>query len=88
MKRVPTLTSSQAERDFVSLPKGLKVVKANIDAGHLGTYWDLNGGKFGKAIVEYLKWVFKDDQSSKKLFLDPNSQLVKDGWNISTKNWA
>jgi hypothetical protein len=47
-----------------------------------------NGGKFGKAVVAYLKWIFKDDQEAKKLFLTPNSALVRDGWNITTKNWS
>jgi len=47
-----------------------------------------NGGKFGKAAVAYLEWIFKDDQESKKLFLTPGSALIQDGWNISIKNWS
>jgi hypothetical protein len=45
------------------------------------------GGKFGKAVTAYLKWQFKGDEASKKLFLDANSPLVADGWNITAKNW-
>jgi hypothetical protein len=53
----------------------------------LGTFRDLNGGKFGKATVAYLKWQFQGDEASKKLFLEKDSALVKDGWNITSKNW-
>jgi hypothetical protein len=65
----------------------LPVVKANIDSGHGGTYGDLNGGKFGRLTVAYLKWIFKDDQEAKKLFLETNSPLLQEGWNVTTKNW-
>jgi hypothetical protein len=63
-------------------------VKLNLDSGHGGTYRDVNGGKFGKAAVAYLKWQFKNDQESKKLFFDKDSALVKDGWNVTAKNWT
>ncbi|KAF2663119.1 hypothetical protein BT63DRAFT_461637 [Microthyrium microscopicum] len=76
-----------AERDWLNFPKTLPVVKASIDTGHLGTYWSLNGGQFGKITVAYLKYMFYADQGAKKLFLEPNSSLVADGWNISTRNW-
>jgi hypothetical protein len=70
------------------LPKGLASVKSNLDSGHGGTYATPGGGKFGKAIVAYLRWQFQGDEASKKLFLDPNSSLVTDGWNITSKNWT
>jgi hypothetical protein len=77
----------KAERDWVNFPKTLPVVKANIDTGHLGTYWSPNAGQFGKITVAYLKWVLKGDQDAKKLFLEPKSPFVEAGWNISTRNW-
>jgi hypothetical protein len=70
------------------LPKTLPAVKLNLDTGHGGTYGAPSGGKFGKAAVAYLKWQFKDDAESKKAFLDKNSSLIKDGWNITTRNWS
>jgi hypothetical protein len=48
----------------------------------------LGGGKFGKAVTAYLKWQFQGDEASKKLFLDPSSSLIADGWNITSKNWT
>jgi hypothetical protein len=60
----------------------------NLDSGHGGTYSTPGGGKFGKAVVAYLKWQFKGDEASKKLFLEPTSPFIADGWNISAKNWS
>jgi hypothetical protein len=62
-------------------------LKLNLDAGHIGTYYAPNAGKFGNATVAFLNWRFKDDMKAKALFFDADSQLKKDNWNISAKNW-
>jgi hypothetical protein len=54
----------------------------------MGTFFDKQGGKFGKAAVAYFNWVTKDDQKAKAMFLGPQSELVKDGWSIEHKNWT
>jgi hypothetical protein len=59
----------------------------NLDAGHIGTYYAPNAGKFGNASVAVLDWILKGDQKAKALFFDKDSQLIKDKWNITTRNW-
>jgi hypothetical protein len=53
----------------------------------MGTYFAPNAGKFGNASVAFLNWVFKGDMKAKAMFFDKDSQLVKDNWNISMRNW-
>jgi hypothetical protein len=55
---------------------------------NIPSFSPIGGGKFGKAVTAYLKWQFKGDEASKKLFLDADSPLVADGWNITSKNWV
>jgi hypothetical protein len=47
----------------------------------------MHAGKFGNATVNLLNWVFKDDKKAKALFFDADSQLKKDNWNITARNW-
>jgi hypothetical protein len=82
------LTSDQGERDYKNLPAKIPTVKVNLPLGHMGSYGDAYGGKFGKAAVAFFKWQMKGDQEAGKSFLDPaTSSLTKDGWNIVSKNW-
>jgi hypothetical protein len=78
----------QGERDYKNLPEGLPALKASLDTGHMGTFFDKQGGKFGKAAVAYFNWVMKGDQKAKAMFMDPQSDLKKDGWSIEHKNWT
>ena len=68
------------------MPKNVPLVKANLDTGHMGAFMDKYGGKSAKIGVAYLKWRLKGDEQSKKRFLDPASDLIKDGWQIESKN--
>jgi hypothetical protein len=79
----------QGESDYRDLPHGLPAVKAIIDSGHMGTYTQRNGGKYAKAAVEYFKLVLKNDQRAKSMLVGEkkNSVLIKDGWEITAKNW-
>ena len=79
----------QGTQDYKELPEGLKSVKAVLDTGHMGTYFQRNGGKFAKAAVAYFKWVLKDDHEARRMFVGENnsSALVKDGWSVTFKNW-
>jgi hypothetical protein len=61
---------------------------ASLDTGHVGTYFAKQGGKFGKAAVAYFDWQFKGDKAKRASFTDlQNSELIKEHWNISSKNW-
>ncbi|EHA47657.1 hypothetical protein MCOR27_000695 [Pyricularia oryzae] len=78
-----------SEKDYKLLNAGLPAYKANLDTGHGGTYAATNGGKFGKAAINYLQWQMRDDQKAKAVLLDPASEgsLVKDNWSVEYKNW-
>jgi hypothetical protein len=64
------------------------VLVANSESGHLGTYYQKQGGKMGKVAVAFLKWRFRGDQEAKKLFCDAtaDSQFIKWGFDIRSKN--
>jgi dienelactone hydrolase len=81
-------TTVQGERDYKELPAGLPVLKGEIDMGHMGDYFFTQGGKFGKAAVNWLKWMFKDDVTSKLYFFEKNSPLVADGWEFVARGSA
>jgi dienelactone hydrolase len=73
--------------DFKKLPAGLRALLASYDMGHIGTYFEQSGGAVGKAAVKFFDAVFKGDVIAKALFTDPASELIKEGWNITTRNW-
>jgi hypothetical protein len=62
---------------------------ANLDTGHGGTLFGLNGGKFGIAVKSFLQWQFRGDDKLKAVCLDPKSpqSLVSQNWNVSAKGW-
>ena len=62
-------------------------LKATIDIGHIGSYYQRYGGSMGKAAVAFFKWQQKGDATQKATFCSPaSSQLVKIGFKIQTKN--
>ncbi|KAF8849924.1 hypothetical protein BDZ45DRAFT_718034 [Acephala macrosclerotiorum] len=63
-----------AVKDYALLNEGLPTFKVSLDTGHYGTYFATNGGKFGKAAVDYLEC------------LNPGS-LVSQNWTVEYKNW-
>jgi len=67
----------------VSVP----ALKATVDVGHIGTYYQKYGGKFGRAAVAFFKWQQKGDSASKALFCSPaSSELTKVGFKIESRN--
>jgi hypothetical protein len=55
--------------------------------GHIGTYWDPNGGELGKIASALLKWQFKGDKEAAKMFQGPECGLCQDPkWHVSKKN--
>jgi hypothetical protein len=72
--------------DFTKIPAGTPVWQGNWPpAGHGGTYNEVNGGKYGIAASNWLKWILLGDQEAAKWF--KNDDLPKsDGWtNIQKK---
>jgi hypothetical protein len=64
-------------------------MKAELDTGHMGTYWSDGGGKFGKAAVAFFEWQFRGDEKAKLKFTNPilEGSLVTDKWNMTYKNF-
>ena len=78
----------QIEQDYRDLPLSLPVIMSSLDnAGHLGTYSQRGGGKFGRISVEFWKWQLLGDEKSKRMFFDKSSPLYMDGWKINTGHW-
>jgi hypothetical protein len=75
------------EQDYKDLPPSLPVIMSSINAGHMGTYSQRGGGKFGKISVEFWKWQLLGDENSKRMFFDESSQLYRDGWKINRAHW-
>ncbi|KAF2672019.1 hypothetical protein BT63DRAFT_476838 [Microthyrium microscopicum] len=75
-------------RDFEKLPEKISRVVSNLPVGHMGTYYELQGGQFGKAAVAFFNWQMKGDAEAGKQFLDTaTSPLVKAGWKIESKGF-
>jgi len=70
------------------MPAKISTVKLNLDVGHGGTYYEKQGGKFGKAAVSFFNWQMKGDKAAGQQFLNTaTSPLTKDGWKIQSKGW-
>ncbi|KAM7201113.1 alpha/beta-hydrolase [Rhypophila sp. PSN 637] len=75
---------ANGERDFKALPKDTISWKGNLPLGHGGDLFNTNGGKFGKAGLLWLDFLFKGSEDGKKYFVDGGSK--SDGWAVETKN--
>lgn len=78
---------SQIEEDFTEIPAALPAIKSVLQTGHMGTYFEVQGGKFGVISVAFWKWQLQADQASKALFFNTSSVLYKDNWKIDTSHW-
>jgi hypothetical protein len=75
-------------RDYKNMPSKIPSVMANLDVGHMATYYELQGGQFGKAAVAFYDWQMKGDARAGEKFLNPaSSPLTKDGWRIESKGF-
>ena len=70
------------------MPAKIPTVKSVLPGvGHMATYGDQHGGKFGKAASIFFKWQLKGDQAAAQEFLQPTT-LKSDGWEIISKGWG
>ncbi|RDL35871.1 uncharacterized protein BP5553_06483 [Venustampulla echinocandica] len=78
-----------AEKDYPLTRPGVPAFKANLDAGHYGTFQATNGGKYAKAAVAYLQWQFRHDHASKEICTNPSypNSLVSQNWEVVFKNY-
>jgi hypothetical protein len=73
---------TQAERDFKALPAGTPAWKGNLPLGHGGDLNQANGGKFGRAGIAWMEFLFRGNQTAKNYFLGDGYKV--DGWDVQT----
>jgi hypothetical protein len=74
------LRTCQGERDYNLVPASTPKWKGNLNVGHGGTYTEPNGGKFGKAAVNWLAFVLRGDASAASFFTQNGAR--SDGWDV------
>ena len=62
---------------------GVPSWKGSIPVGHGGTLFDADGGTFGKAILNWLLWNFKNDTNAASYF---TKGYQADGWDVQMQN--
>lgn len=63
------------------------VVAANLDVGHGGTFWKMNGGKAAAMTVRWLDWRLKGDESAALMFRGDECGFCQDPeWTIESRN--
>lgn len=72
------------ERDFTELPKSTPTWKGNLPVGHMATYTQPKGGKFGTAMWKWLDWTLAGNPSSAAFFTGDGAK--SDGWTIEKRN--
>jgi len=73
----------QGERDYKALPATTPKWKGNLNVGHMGTFNQANGGKFGVAAANWAKWVLRGNTTAAAYFTDAGTgpgTAVGDGW--------
>jgi hypothetical protein len=71
--------------DFAKIDH-VPIAVANIDVGHGGTYWEPNGGKAAKVVVDWLNWQLRGDVAAGKTFLGEACGLCADrDWSFAKK---
>lgn len=76
---------ANAMDDWAKLPQTLPAWMGNINAGHMGTYAQANGGEFGRVAVLYYKWRLMDDKNAGAQFVGTNCGLCKT-WTVQQRN--
>jgi hypothetical protein len=72
------------ERDYTELPKDTPVWKGNLPVGHMATYMQAKGGKFGTAMWKWLDWTLVGNAGSGEFFAGEGAKA--DGWTVEKRN--
>ncbi|KAF1985822.1 hypothetical protein K402DRAFT_394430 [Aulographum hederae CBS 113979] len=81
---------NQGQRDYNQMVQDNQAaVFANLDSGHLGTFFAKNGAKFGVAAVALFEAFFRKDAKSITMWMEPESagSLKNQNWNITMHNF-
>jgi len=77
---------AQGEADFKRLPKSTPTWKGNLPVGHMATYSQPKGGKFGVAMWKWLDWTLRGNTSSAAFFTGTGAGTAKgDGWTTESR---
>jgi hypothetical protein len=68
----------QGENDYKNIRSGVPAWIANYNVGHMGTYRQENGGKFGKAMANWADWTLRGNAKAGDWFLKGGAKA--DGW--------
>ncbi|KAI6354454.1 hypothetical protein MCOR25_008597 [Pyricularia grisea] len=72
------------ERDYKNLPQSTPAWKGNQPVGHLGTFFQSNGGFFAIATVRWLDWMLKDNKTAAEFFKGQGAATA--GWSVESRN--
>jgi hypothetical protein len=72
------------ERDYKELPKTTPTWKGNLPVGHMATYMQPRGGKFGTAMAKWLEWTLRGNATSAQFFTGNGAKA--DGWAVESRN--
>ena len=76
-----------AQGDFNSITK-VPVVWADLStAGHGGTYWDPDGGDFGRVALKWMNWHMKGYSQNARIFLKPDLTEFS-RWTFKKRNFG
>ena len=88
----------QAETDYAMVPDHIPAIWANYDlsengdgirGAHLGTFFEEDGGEFGRVAVLWLDFQLKGVTENKSQFIGPECGLCAydPKWTVQYKNW-
>lgn len=75
--------NQQGERDFKALPAGTPSWKGNLPLGHGGDLFQADGGKFGRAGLAWMEYLFRANATAKSYILGDGYKV--DGWTVETR---
>ncbi|WP_417318713.1 hypothetical protein [Emcibacter sp.] len=65
----------------------IPAIVANLNVGHLGTFWQENGGAAAKLVVEWMDWKFQYPEWTSKKFLKKGCQIcIAVPWEFNINN--
>ncbi len=83
----PTDIAYANGRDDFARIDHVPAVMVDLPVGHGGTYFEPNGGKAARIVVDWLEWQLRGDSEAAKSFLGPDCGLCGDHEvEIETKN--
>jgi len=79
---------SKGENDYKRVKAGTPKFKANLQGvGHMGTYMQAKGGKFGTGMWKWLDWTLHGNQTSSQYFVTDGPGSAKaDGWQVERQD--